>query len=433
MMSPLRQTLSKSLFCLLLLLLLLVNLGADAQTSSASLEPGAAGSDALPFLTELLARYTHASSYHLEYIEEHQFDSEFSRNWSKAFVTSIVASGNHYRFERRGEFGTSVQVSDGQTEWVYYAPLNQYVQQPAPGTGPSEVMSHAHAAIGLSRLRQTQSHMKNFAIVRSMVRTATFVPEQTIEVAGKSMSSIVITTEGEMPDAPSHITIRFTFWIDKRTKLIRKSIQRSEGELTAEPGAHYVGLDDRLYQVAELDVPQFAGDTFRFAPPTTAILVKEFEDKQTQEQAKFVGKPVPALTLKASGGKEVTLQSFAGKPVLLDFWATWCVPCRESLPTLEKLYKENEAKGLVLLSLDEDDDNPQKATDFWAMHKEPWPNFHAGKEICEKFPDHGIPYFVLLDSSGKVTFSQAGLDEESLRTAIAALTSSPASQSPTTH
>jgi hypothetical protein len=81
--------------------MLLVNLGARAQTSSASSQPGVPGSDALPFLTELLARYTHASSYHLEYIEEHQFDSEFSGNCSKAFITSIVGPANHYRFERR--------------------------------------------------------------------------------------------------------------------------------------------------------------------------------------------------------------------------------------------------------------------------------------------------------------------------------------------
>jgi thiol-disulfide isomerase/thioredoxin len=384
-------------------------------------------------LTELLARYTHASSYHFEYIEEHQTNTEFSRNWSKAFITSIVGPANHYRFERRGDFGAAVQISDGQTEWIYYAPLNQYVQQPAPGAGPSEVVSRSRAAIGFGRLRQSESHMKNFVYLKSMVRTATFVPDQTIEVAGKSMPCIVITTEGEMPNAREHITTSFTFWIDKQTKLIRKSSQHSEGELTAEPGAHWSGLDERLYQVAEIDVSNFPEDTFSFAPPASAILVKEFEDEETQELAKLVGKPVAALTLRNSEGKEVNLQSFAGKPVLLDFWATWCMPCRESLPALEKLYEENGAKGLVLLSLDEDEDNPPKATDFWTTRKEPWPNFHAGKEILDKFPPHGIPYFVLLDGSGKVTFSQAGLDEKGLRTAIAALTSPLGFQSPTTH
>jgi hypothetical protein len=57
---------------------------------------------------------------------------------------------------------------------------------------------------------------------------------------------------------------------------------------------------------------------------------------------------------------------------------------------------------------------------------------HASKEIREKFP-HGIPYFVLIDSSGKVVFSHADLDEDSLRTALASLASSPAPPSTITH
>jgi thiol-disulfide isomerase/thioredoxin/outer membrane lipoprotein-sorting protein len=414
---------SPHLCCLAIFLTFLPTSAAHAQTSSAPLEPGAPSSNALPFLMALFSRYAHATSYHLEYVEEHQIDGEFSRNWSKVFITSIVGPANHYRFERRGQFGEGIQVSDGETEWTYYAPLNQYTQQPTPGTGPSHILSAA--AIGIGMLRQSQSHTKNFMHLGDLVRTATFGAEQTIEVSGLSIPCIVIATEGKMPDTQGHVTTRFTFWIDKQTKLIRKSTDRREGELVPnEPHAHYLSSTDRLYQVAELDVSSFSEGTFTFAPPPSAVLVRQFEDEQSQELAKLVGKPAPSLTLKAPGGKEVTLQSFPGKPVLLDFWATWCAPCRESLPALEKLYQENK-KGLVLLSLDEDDDDPKKATDFWAMRKEPWPNFHTGKEIREKFPLHGIPYFVLLDSSGNVTFSQAGLDENSLRAAVAALASSP--------
>jgi len=413
--------------------MLLVSVAAHAQTSSAPLEPGAPGSDALPFLTELLARYAHAASYHLEYREEHQSNTEFSRFWSKAYITSIVGLGHHYRFERRGDFGMAVQVSDGKTEWTYSGPLNQYIQQPATSSDPRETVHAGPAAIGVSKLRQAQSHMKNFASMRSMIRTATFVPEQTIEVGGASVSCIVITTEGEMPDAKSPIAIRFTLWIDKQNKLIRKSRQYSEGELNAEPGAHYSGTDERVYQVVALDISNFPDTTFAFAPPPSAALVKEFQDKQHEELAKLVGKPGPALTFKTPEGKELTLQSFAGKPVLLDFWATWCLPCRESLPVLEKLYLENRPKGLVLLSLDEDDESPQKAIEFWSVNKIPWPNLHADKEILKNFPVHGIPYFVLLDSSGKIIFSQSGLDEDRLRIALAALPSSPTSQSPTTY
>jgi hypothetical protein len=85
-----------------LLLLFLVSSAASAQTTSSPLEPGAPGSNALPYLTELFARYAHATSYHLEYVEEHKMDGEFSRSWNKTVITSIVGPEEQYRFERHG-------------------------------------------------------------------------------------------------------------------------------------------------------------------------------------------------------------------------------------------------------------------------------------------------------------------------------------------
>jgi hypothetical protein len=88
------------------------------------------------------------------------------------------------------------------------------------------------------------------------------------------------------------------------------------------------------------------------------------------------------------------------------------------LPSLEKLHQEAAPKGLVMISIDEDLD-PKKAADLWAKRREPWPNFHATTEIIKQFPDHGIPYFVLIDGSGDVVFSDAGLNEDRLRASMA--------------
>jgi hypothetical protein len=90
------------------------------------------------------------------------------------------------------------------------------------------------------------------------------------------------------------------------------------------------------------------------------------------------------------------------------------------MPSLERLHQEAAPKGLVMISIDEDED-PKKAADLWAKRKEPWPNLHANAETVKQFPDHGIPYFVLIDGSGDVVFSDAGLDEDRLRAAIAQL------------
>lgn len=80
-----------------------------------------------------------------------------------------------------------------------------------------------------------------------------------------------------------------------------------------------------------------------------------------------------------------------------------------------------------MLSLDEDEE-PQKASDFWVQHGIPWANYHVDPQTIQKFPSHGIPYFLVVDSSGNVVFSHEGLDEEGLRAALSALNTAPAAR-----
>lgn len=240
----------------------------------------------------------------------------------------------------------------------------------------------------------------------------------------------MVTTEDLLPVSEGHVTVASTFWVEKQSGLIRRYASRDEGELLpSSPGNKYVSENERIYSVALLNPSSFADGTFSFNPRRSAVLVKQFQTKESQELAKLVGRPLPRISVKDSSGKDISPQSFQGKPLLLDFWATWCVPCRESLPSLEKLYNEYKSKGLLLLSLDEDED-PQKAADFWAQNHVPWSNYHLDKLSADKFPVHGIPYSVLVNSSGDIVFSQAGAEEKDLRAALAFLDSSGATSSP---
>jgi thiol-disulfide isomerase/thioredoxin len=328
----------------------------------------------LPFLTDLFSRYARATTYDLEFTEERQLTGEYVRNWSKGLSTAVVGPANQYRFEHHGEFGGALQVSDGKTEWIYSVGLNQYIQQPTPNNGPSKI--HTSPSVGLERLVETRSIAHSISSLTKMIQSAKFAPQQDIQIDGKTIECFVIDTEGILPVSDAHITVAFTFWVEKQSGLIRKSVSRDHGELSPRnPGSQYNSETQRIYSVAALNPSSFPEGTFTFAPPTTAVLAKQFQDKQSQEVGKFVGKPLPTISVKDSSGKDVSLQSFQGKPLLLDFWATWCEPCRESLPDLEKLYGEYN-KHLVLLSLDEDEE-PQKAADFWVQNKVPWPNYHV--------------------------------------------------------
>ena len=62
--------------------------------------------------------------------------------------------------------------------------------------------------------------------------------------------------------------------------------------------------------------------------------------------------PTPDFFLSDPAGKKGTLKDFRGKLVLLNFWASWCVPCREEMPAMERLYQQYKSKGFVILGVD---------------------------------------------------------------------------------
>jgi thiol-disulfide isomerase/thioredoxin len=146
-----------------------------------------------------------------------------------------------------------------------------------------------------------------------------------------------------------------------------------------------------------------------------------FQRTATGISEDLTGKTAPEVQLKAADGGITTLASFHGKPVFIEFWATWCGPCVEKMPSLEKLYSETSDKGLVWLSIDSDED-PSVADKFIAREHIAWRNYHdPGAQYGRAFHRRGIPLAVLIDGEGKITFFKAGYDMGDLRAAIAKL------------
>ena len=97
----------------------------------------------------------------------------------------------------------------------------------------------------------------------------------------------------------------------------------------------------------------------------------------------------PAFTLKDTNGKKVSLSDYKGKAVVLDFWATWCAPCKIEIPWLQKLHDQYASQGLVVLGISEDDlDLEDKAA-----------LFKQKQEIAESASKLGITYPVLFDDA----------------------------------
>jgi peroxiredoxin len=141
-----------------------------------------------------------------------------------------------------------------------------------------------------------------------------------------------------------------------------------------------------------------------FAAKSDEILAAVEKDRQAQEfqRSLTVGAEFPAIEGKAIDGAAVSTTALKGKVVLVDFWATWCPPCREEIPNVVAAYEKYHAKGfeVVAVSLDRDEGDLKK---FIEEKKMPWPQIYEGaSEIAEKFGVESIPTTYLIGADGKV-------------------------------
>lgn len=138
-------------------------------------------------------------------------------------------------------------------------------------------------------------------------------------------------------------------------------------------------------------------------------------------RAQGIGGTPPDFSAKDIAGLEVTLSGLKGKVVLLDFWATWCPPCRVEVPHLIEIQRKFADKRFVLLSVSLDRDL-QAARKFVADKEMDWVHiidWEAGRSIAEKYQVSYIPSTFVIDRQGKIAATQ--LRGSELRNKIAEL------------
>jgi len=139
------------------------------------------------------------------------------------------------------------------------------------------------------------------------------------------------------------------------------------------------------------------------------------------------GPMAPDFSLQDMSGNKVSLKQFRGKVVLLDFWATWCPPCRTSIPDLVELYKKYEKKGLVILGISMDsrvrcDDDRLKR--FGKILKINYPILRHDLNIVENYfgkKAPSLPTMYVIDRKGQVRDIFEGHDSEALKKSLEGL------------
>ncbi len=141
--------------------------------------------------------------------------------------------------------------------------------------------------------------------------------------------------------------------------------------------------------------------------PNASTVKKWIEDTR---RLKFAF--APEFSLTTSKGEVLKSSDLAGKVVMIDFWATWCPPCRESVPELKDLAAKYPADKFVLISVSADEDQ-EKWREFVADKKMTWTQyFDADKHMLDLFNVHSFPTYVLIDKEGIIRERVSGLNPQ---------------------
>ncbi len=136
----------------------------------------------------------------------------------------------------------------------------------------------------------------------------------------------------------------------------------------------------------------------------------EFSSKSSSEKKELA----PNFTLRLLEDKDFHLNDYKGKPILINFFASWCLPCREEMPVLEKIVHEYEPKGVVFLGI-AIDDTEAKMKDFVAKYNVTFPvGLDKTAAIQKSFGIYGIPTTYFIDKQGVINYSHSGSVTEEL-------------------
>jgi peroxiredoxin len=124
--------------------------------------------------------------------------------------------------------------------------------------------------------------------------------------------------------------------------------------------------------------------------------------------------PAPDFSLQDLDGRTVRLADLKGKVVLVEFWATWCPPCREAIPSLERLHRTYGGRGLVTLGVSLDEDRWDSVASFARENGITYTVLRGDESVSSAYAVRMIPLTVLVNKEGFIARQYVGGDEKSL-------------------
>ena len=128
------------------------------------------------------------------------------------------------------------------------------------------------------------------------------------------------------------------------------------------------------------------------------------------------GDPAPPIKLTTTSGQPITLNNYKGYVLVMDFFATWCIPCKESIPHLNSLNRKYGKQGLQILGVSVDEGSDREVKSFIAERKISYPVAIAGEELQNDYGLRSIPTVYVINKKGMVVERLQGYSDQTAKT-----------------
>ena len=227
------------------------------------------------------------------------------------------------------------------------------------------------------------------------------------KIAELASSEMIAEAQGERETAIAHYQFGVVLMNEGLEKHKEEIFTHAHDELSKAVGINS-NFPDALFWDGKT-LAQLSQDDAAKARFEQYVKMQPTDDPNAQRALRYISRPelararmAPPFTVTTVDGKRISMDDLQGKVVLVDFWATWCGPCREALPHMQKVAKKFQGQPLVILSISLDKD--EKAwKEFIAKNEMTWPQYIDGYfegPIAKKFSVHEIPHTFTIDADG---------------------------------
>ncbi len=385
------------------LLALLVGGPADAAPAKRSAASSRLDASGAALLDTALARHHRTDRYRIQVaLSQHLLGGQLDQKLEVPMLMAADRTSARSRSEMANPHMTTVTLSDGDTLWSHAPMLAQYTQK--------SMKSAASASNMIGQPNGSPLHpLLDMAPLTQGMRSSRRSGRDTLRLADRVLQCDRVDVRYEPDTSASGIsTSTRTHWIDRATGLV----VRDSAEITLEHpqrGTMSSVLDRRMVTLALGSAPH--DSLFAFRPPAGSVRVRKLGTDSSGPSLN--GQVAADFHLKGLDGESVDLAGLKGQVVVLDFWATWCGPCRRWMPIVDQAHQALKDRGVRIFAVNLREETPKVQQYLTQTGVRVPVLMDRDGSVGDRYGARSIPLTVVIGRDGIIVDTLLGVHTES--------------------